>query len=56
MGPWQSEQPIVPVKLGNASGGKGLAREPWEWGHFLHTQRWIKEVNKTNFYDSLVRG
>jgi len=44
---WESDQPIVPMKQGNACGGKGLAGEPLVWGHFLCTQRQTKEVNKT---------
>jgi len=45
--PWESDQPILPVKQGNACGGKGLTGEPTGQGHILHTQRWIRDVNKT---------
>ena len=44
---WESDQLIVVEKQGNACGAKGLAGEPLEQGHFLRTQRRIKEVNKT---------
>ncbi len=46
---WESDQPIVLRKQGNACGGKGLTGEPMEQGDILHTQRWIKDVNKTVF-------
>jgi len=52
----QSDQPILAMKLGNASRAKGLAGEPLKWGHFLQTQSWIKEVNKTIFCDSFDGG
>ena len=45
--PWESDQPIVPRKQGNACGGKGLERKPLGRGHILHTRRWVKDVNKT---------
>jgi hypothetical protein len=45
--PWESDQPIVPKKQGNACRGKGLAGGPLVWGHFLQTQNWVNEVNKT---------
>jgi len=44
------------MKQGNSCGAKGLAGEPLEWGHFLQTQSWIKEVNKTSSNDSFVKG
>ncbi|MBT9161066.1 MAG: hypothetical protein DDT27_01440 [Dehalococcoidia bacterium] len=44
---WESDQLIVPWKQGNACGGKGLTGELLEQGHFLQTQSWSKEVNKT---------
>lgn len=44
---WESGQPIVPMKQGNAWGGKGLTGKSMEQGHILHTQRWIRDVNKT---------
>jgi len=53
---WESDQLIVVMKQGNACGAKGLAGEPWEWGHFLQTQSWVKEVNKTNFHNIPLDG
>ena len=44
---WESDQPIVPRAQGNASGGKGLTGEPLEHRHIFHTQRWIRDVNKS---------
>jgi len=53
---WESNQLIVVMKHGNACGAKGLAGEPWERGHFLQTQSWVKEVNKTNFHNIPLDG
>ena len=44
---WESDQSIVPLKWGNAQGGKGLAVEPLGQGHIHRTKRRIKEGNKT---------
>ncbi|OQX79592.1 MAG: hypothetical protein B6D56_06785 [Candidatus Omnitrophica bacterium 4484_70.1] len=44
---WESDQPIVVRKFRKRDGAKGLTGEPLEQGHNLHTQRWIKVVNKT---------
>ncbi len=44
---WESDQLIVVMKQGNACGAKGLAGELLGQGHFLQTQSWGKEVNKT---------
>ena len=38
---------IVPLKRGNARGGKGLAVEPLGQGHILRTKRRIKDGNST---------
>ncbi len=47
---WEADQSIVVMKQGNACGAKGLAvMGKGRQGHFLHTQRWTKEVNKTVF-------
>ena len=44
---WESDQPIVPLKQGNACGGKGLTVEPLGQGHILRTQIRVKDGNKT---------
>ena len=44
---WESDQPIVPEKWGNARGEKELADEPWGQGHIHHTKRRVKDGNKT---------
>ena len=44
---WESDQLIVLTKQGNVCGGKGLAQEPFGQGHIFHTQRRVKDVNKT---------
>ena len=44
---WESDWLIVVMKRGNACGAKGLAGELLEQGHFLQTQNWNKEENKT---------
>jgi hypothetical protein len=44
---WESDQPIVPVKRGNARGRKGLAVEPFGQGHIHRTKRLVKDGNKT---------
>ena len=44
---WESDQFIVPLKRGNARGGKGLAVEPLGQGHIHRTKRRIKDGNKT---------
>jgi len=44
---WGSDQLIVPMKQGNAFGGKGLAVEPLGPGHIHRTKRWAKDGNKT---------
>jgi hypothetical protein len=44
---WESDQFIVPVKRGNARGGKGLTGEPLGQGHIFCTQRQVKDGNKT---------
>jgi hypothetical protein len=46
---WEADQPIIPEKQGNAYGGKELTGESLEQGHIVHTQRWVKNVNKTVF-------
>jgi hypothetical protein len=43
----ESDQLIVPVKRGNARGGKGLAIEPLGHGHIHRTEGWVKDGNKT---------
>jgi hypothetical protein len=44
---WESDQLIVPLKRGNARGGKGLAVEPLGQGHIHRTKRRAKDGNKT---------
>jgi hypothetical protein len=44
---WESDQPIVPSKQGNACGGKGLTVEPLGQGHIFRTQMRVKDDNKT---------
>ena len=44
---WESDQLIVPLKQGNACGGKGLTVEPLRQGHILRTQMRVKGDNKT---------
>ncbi|MFV9631793.1 MAG: hypothetical protein ACNYWM_12085 [Methanosarcinales archaeon] len=44
---WESDQPIVLMKQGNACGGKKLTVEPLGQGHILRTQMRIKDGNKT---------
>ena len=44
---WESDQFIVPLKRGNARGGKGLAVEPLGQGHIHRTKRRVKDGNKT---------
>jgi hypothetical protein len=44
---WESDQSIVPLKRGNARGGKGLAVEPLGQGHIHSTKRRIMDGNKT---------
>ena len=44
---WGSDQLIVPMKQGNAYGGKGLAVEPLGPGHIHRTKRRVKDGNKT---------
>jgi len=44
---WKSDQFIVPLKQGNACGGKGLTVEPLRPGHNLRTQMRVKDGNKT---------
>jgi len=44
---WESDQLIVPMKQGNACGGKGLAVEPLGQGHIHRTKRRVKDGNKT---------
>jgi hypothetical protein len=44
---WESDQPIVPMKQGNACGGKGLTVEPLGQGHIHRTQMRVKDGNKT---------
>ena len=44
---WESDQLIVPMKQGNAYGGKGLAVEPLGQGHIHRTKRRVKDGNKT---------
>ena len=44
---WESDQPIVPKKRGNARGGKGLAVEPLGQGYIHRTKRRVKDGNKT---------
>jgi len=46
---WETDQPIIPEKQGNAYGGKDLTGGSLEQGHIVHTQRWVKNVNKTVF-------
>ena len=43
----ESDQPIVPMKQGNACGGKELTVEPLGQGYILRTQMRIKDDNKT---------
>jgi hypothetical protein len=45
----EADQPIIPEKQGSAYGGKELTGESLEQGHIVHTQRWVKNVNKTVF-------
>jgi len=44
---WESDQPIVPEKRGNARGGKELADEPLGQGYIHRTKRRVKDGNKT---------
>ena len=44
---WESDQPILPLKQGNACGGKGLTVEPLGQGHIFRTQMRVKDGNKT---------
>ena len=44
---WESDQLVVPLKQGNACGGKGLTVEPLGPGHIVRTQMRIKDDNKT---------
>jgi hypothetical protein len=44
---WESDQPIVPKKRGNACGGKELAEEPLGPGYIHRTKRRVKDGNKT---------
>ncbi len=44
---WESDQPIVLMKQGNACGGKELTVEPLGQGHILRTQMRVKNGNKT---------
>jgi hypothetical protein len=44
---WESDQFIVPLKQGNACGGKGLTVEPLGQGHIFRTQMRVKGGNKT---------
>jgi hypothetical protein len=57
MGTWESQilqttlrgsdQHIVPMKQGNACGGKGLARELFGLGHIFYIYRQVKEGNES---------
>ena len=53
---WESDQLIVPVKRGNACGGKGLAVEPLGRGHIHRTKRRVKDGNKTGLITYLENG
>ena len=53
---WESDQFIVPVKRGNACGGKGLAVEPLGQGHIHRTKRRVKDGNKTGLITYLENG
>ena len=44
---WESDQLVVPLKQGNACGGKGLTVEPLGQGYIFRTQRRDKGDNKT---------
>jgi hypothetical protein len=44
---WESDQPTVLMKQGNACGGKELTVEPLGQGHILRTQMRVKDGNKT---------
>jgi len=44
---WESDQPILPLKQGNACGGEGLTVEPLGQGHIFRTQMRVKDGNKT---------
>jgi len=43
---WESDQLVVPLKQGNACGGKGLTVEPLGPGHIFRTQMRVKGGNK----------
>jgi len=51
-----TDQLIVPLKRGNARGGKGLAVEPLGQGHIHRTMRRIKDGNKTGLITYPVKG
>ena len=53
---WESDQLIVPVKRGNARGGKGLAVEPLGQGHIHRTKRRVKGGNKTGLITYPLKG
>jgi len=53
---WESDQLIVPMKQGNAYGGKGLAVEPLGQGHIHRTKRRVKDGNKTGLITYPVNG
>jgi len=53
---WGSDQFIVPMKQGNAYGGKGLAVEPLGQGHIHRTKRRAKDGNKTGLITYLENG
>ena len=56
MTPWGSDQLIVPMKQGNAYGGKGLSVEPLGQGHIHRTKRRVKDGNKTGLITYLENG
>ena len=53
---WESDQPIVPVKRGNACGGQGLAVEPLGPGYIHRTKRRVKDGNKTGLLTYPEKG
>jgi hypothetical protein len=53
---WESDQLIVPVKRGNACGGKDLAVEPLGQGHIHRTKRQVRDGNKTGLITYPLNG
>ncbi|NMX21806.1 hypothetical protein C5S30_05120 [ANME-1 cluster archaeon GoMg4] len=51
---WESDQFIVPLKQGNARGGKELAEEPLGQGQIHRTKRRVKDGNKIGLITYLI--